>query len=288
LNLNFQSDIKMQGYFDELEKFSLIPSPSPVIIKYCGSAMLNQQHRYALYCQLVFLACQGGAFILVHGGGHQITEALKVAGLKAKFHQGLRITDDATMKISEQVLIHQVNPQIVKEINHCCSYYDRNDKSPIGLDSRDILQSKPLNPLLGRVGKVARVNVTKLTRALKTHSILVLPPVGSQNKQSYNINADWAAASVAIAIQAAKLIYITDEDGILDAKGKRIVTIGLTKLKELQNDRTISAGMIPKTQSIIAAIYKGVKSVQIVNGSTPYFLYRALSDEKIGILVLKD
>jgi len=278
----------MRGYFDELEKLSLTSLPSPIVIKYGGSAMLNKQHRYSLYCQLVFLACHGGAFILVHGGGNQITEALKVAGLKAKFHQGLRITDDATMKISEQVLIHQVNPQIVKELNHCCNYYDRNGKSPIGLDSRDILQSKPLNPLLGRVGKVTRVDVMELTRALKTHPILVLPPIGSQNKQSYNINADWAAASVAIAMRAAKLIYITDEDGILDIKGERIVTIGLTKLKELQNDGTISAGMIPKTQSIIEAVYKGVKNVQIVNGATPYFLYRALSDEKIGTLVLRD
>ncbi len=281
-------DIKMKEYFDKLEKLPLIALPSPVIIKYGGSAMLNEQHRYALYCQLVFLACQGVSFILVHGGGHQITKALRVAGLKAKFHQGLRITDDATMKISEQVLIHQVNPQIVEELNLCCSHYGKNDKTPLGLDSRAILQSEPLNPLLGRVGKVVKVDVTKLTRALKAHPILVLPPIGSQNKQSYNINADWAAASVAIAMKAAKLIYITDEDGILDAKGNRIVTIGPAKLEELQTDGTISSGMIPKTQSIMAAIYKGVKNAQIVNGAKPYFVYRSLKNEEIGTLVVRD
>lgn len=279
---------KEREYFDRVKQLFPPSSPTQVVVKYGGSAMLDEAQRSAFYCQLVFLAQQGISFVLVHGGGHQITAALKAAGLKARFHQGLRVTDDATMRISEEVLINQVSPQIVEEINACWNCYD-GQQGALGLDSREILQSEPLNASLGRVGKV--VEVTRLAKALQTNPILVLPPIGRdrQSKLSYNINADWAAASVAMAMKAPRLIYITDEDGILDAQGKRIAEISLADLGKLREDGTISAGMIPKTQSIIAAARNGIKKTQVISGAEPYFLCRALiGDEEIGTLVVGD
>ena len=252
--------------------------------------MLEDKHRCSFYCQLIFLAQQGISFALVHGGGRQVTAGLKAAGIEAQFQRGLRVTDDATMQITERILINEINPQIVQEINDCWAAYNSSDNDrlkAISLDARTVFQTEPLSASLGRVGKVKQVNTKSLRKSWEKNHIVVMAPIGwnTQTKLSYNINADWAAASVAIALKDSQLLYITDEDGVLDKKGNKIAQITSSELQLLQEDGTISTGMIPKTESILAAIINKVKNIRVVSGTNPHSLLRTLAgDEDIGTL----
>ena len=257
--------------------------------------MLNSQWRCAFYCQLVLLSNLGISFLLMHGGGRQITTALRAAGIKTRFHNGLRVTDDKTMGITEQVLLHEINPQIVQEINSCYAAYYENKRhksllkrQAMDLDSRELLQSTPLGTQLGRVGKITQVNSQLLEEHLVEPCLLVMSPIGRDRKTnlSYNINADWSAAAVAIAIKSSQLLYITDEEGLLNKCGERIPQVTPAELCQLQRDGIIGTGMIPKTQSMLQAAQDGVRNVAIVNGMEPYFLLKLVTGNGIYGTVL--
>ena len=276
-------------FIDE-EVFSSSLARKTLVVKYGGSTMQDMTRRHDFYCQLAPLVDQGISCVLIHGGGPQITAALTEAGIETQFVDGLRITDDATMDITEKVLLDEINPRIVREINDCCREYclvknSKRQYQALGIDGRELLSSAPLKNGLGRVGKVIKVNNELIKQQIKKHRILVLSPIGRDSKTglSYNINADWSAAAVAIALKAWQLLYITDELGLLDKQGKRILEITPPELTRLQNDGTISRGMIPKTQSMLVAAKKGIKNIAVISGQEPFFLLKNIGcKENLG------
>ena len=225
--------------------------------------------------------------ILVHGGGPEINSMLKRVGVESSFHNGLRITDDATMEIVQMVLAGKLNKNIAAEINMLGG-------KAIGLCGKDaeLIKVKKKPPLadgvdLGHVGDIVSIN-TKLLEALCADEYIpVISSVGvDKNGQSYNINADTAASAIATALKAEKLIFLTDIDGVrADPSDPSTLFPVLTvdHAKALIEDSTISGGMIPKVTACTAAIEQGVRRVHILNGTIPHpILLEIFTDRGIG------
>ena len=263
-----------------------------VVIKYGGNAMKNEDLTQKILEDVTLLKYVGINPILVHGGGPEINAMLGRVGVQSTFHNGLRITDDATMEIVQMVLAGKLNKNIASQIG-------RLGGKAIGLCGKDagLIMVKKKPPLadgvdLGHVGDIVSIN-TKLLEALcQDEYIPVISSVGTdENGESYNINADTAAAAVATALKAEKLIFLTDIDGVRADPGdptSLFPILTVERARALIAEGVITGGMIPKVTSCIEAIEQGVRRVHILNGTIPHpIILEIFTDRGIGTMFEK-
>jgi len=263
-----------------------------VVVKYGGNAMVDPALTTAVMQDLILMALVGMRPVVVHGGGPQISQAMKSSGLTPTFVQGMRVTDPAAMRIVERVLVGEINQEIVARI---C----RLGGSAIGLSGKDggMVEARKAAPTaapdgtpvdLGLVGEVAAVNPAPLQTLLGAGYIpVVAPTAGDQAGNTYNINADVVAGEIAAALQAEKLVLLTDIDGILDATGTLLPTLTRKEVDRLVADKTISKGMLPKVDACRTALCGGVRKTHIINGTRPHALIEELlTSEGVGTEIL--
>lgn len=260
-----------------------------VVIKYGGHAMINSQLKQAVMTDLVLMKFVGIHPVVVHGGGPEITGMLKRLGIESQFVSGLRVTDSPTMEVVEMVL-GKLNKEIVALIN-------KMGGRGVGLSGKDanlIFANKRLGngqQDLGFVGEVAQINPQLLETVLKEGYIPVVSPVGvDEAGESYNINADTVAGAIATALQADKLIILTDVEGILEDRNDKDSLLSVIKVEEIPSlvERgVIQGGMIPKVECCINAIKGGVATTHILDGRVPHsILLEVFTDKGIGTMVV--
>lgn len=262
-------------------------SGETVVVKYGGNAMINEDLKKAVIDDIVLLSLVGIRVVVVHGGGPEISDMLKRVGKEGKFVNGLRYTDEETMEIVQMVLCGKVNKELVSILN-------RAGGSAIGLCGMDggLFRATELDGgTYGLVGEIQEVETKPVTDALENGYIPVVSTVaqGLNDVKSYNINADTAAAKLASALGAKKLILLTDVCGILeDPKDEStlIADINVSEVPKLVRDGIISGGMIPKLACCVEAVRMGVLQANILDGRVPHsILMEMLSDRGIGTVV---
>ncbi len=261
-----------------------------VVIKYGGSAMQDEGLEKKIIEDIILLKYVGMKPIIVHGGGPEISAEMKKRNKVPQFVNGLRITDQETMEITEMVLSGKINTRLVAEINLIISGGPGNKVKGIGLSGEDaqllMVQKHPVKEL-GLVGEVEKVNPEILTLLLEKDYIPVIATIGvSYEGVRYNINADIVAAQISIAVKAEKLIYLTDVDGIFmnpSNSSTLISSLSIEEAQELTNKGIIQKGMIPKVESAIQALSGGVSKVHFLNGTRPHsILLEIFTDSGIG------
>ena len=260
-----------------------------IVVKYGGNAMISEELRKAVMSDIILLSLVGIRVVVVHGGGPEISDMLKKIGHESKFVDGLRYTDETTMDIVQSILCGKVNKNLVAQLN-------RLGGQAIGLCGMDgqLFQAECLDEKYGLVGKITGVNPEPVENALMTGYIPVVSTVaqGMDADTAYNINADTAAAKLAEALHAEKLILLTDVRGLLrDPKDEEtlIHVLHTYDVPELVAQGVISGGMIPKMQCCVDAINGGVERVHILDGRIPHsILIELLSDRGIGTMLKRE
>ena len=257
-----------------------------IVVKYGGNAMINEELKAAVMGDIVLLSLIGIKVVLVHGGGPEISEMLGKIGKKSEFVNGLRVTDAESMDIVQQVLTGKVNKNLVNLLNGIGG-------KAIGLCGIDghMIKAKQMDPALGFVGEVTEIDPQPILDVLEKGYIPVIATVGCDAEgNSYNINADTAAARIASALKAESLISMTDISGILrdkDDPETLIPVVHVSEAPQLIREGIISGGMIPKVNCCIEAIRRGVKRVFIIDGRIPHsILIEMMTDEGIGTMFL--
>ena len=267
----------------EVEKYIKKYSKEKIVIKCGGKVLLDQSLLDNLIEDVVILKKLGLTPILVHGGGLGIKKKLDEQNIKSKFIMGLRVTDEKTIHIVENVMT-EFNIEIVDTLEKkSCK------AKSITIKKNNIIYVQQENKDLGFVGKPTRVDAKLLKEIIKDDYIPVIIPMGLDEKGSaYNINADTAAGAIARSIKSRRLMLLTDIDGVLDSDDKLIPEISTIEAKELINKETIHGGMIPKIQTCINAINNGVRAVVILDGRKPHsILFELFSDRGAGTLIRK-
>ena len=260
-----------------------------IVVKYGGNAMISDELRGAVMSDIVLLALVGIRVAVVHGGGPEISEMLKKLNHPSRFVDGLRYTDEVTMDVVQSVLCGKVNKNLVAQLN-------RLGGRAIGLCGIDgqLFQAEQLDEKYGLVGRVVGVDPEPVVNAMANGYIPVVSTVaqGVDAERAYNINADTAAAKLAEALGAEKLILLTDVRGLLrDPKDENtlIHVVRTQEVPALVEKGVISGGMIPKMQCCVDAIHGGVERVHILDGRIPHsILIELLSDEGIGTMMKKE
>ena len=258
-----------------------------IVIKYGGAAMAHAELREAVFRDLALLACVGVQPVVVHGGGPEINQWLKRLEIPAEFRDGLRVTDADTMDVVEMVLVGRVNKQIVNGLNQLGA-------RAVGLSGSDgrLVEARPWGEgSHGLVGDVARVNPDLLEPLLKQGYLPVISSVAATpDGQSHNINADTVAGELAAAMEAEKLILLTDTPGILkdkDDPASLIRKLKLPEARQLIQDGIVAGGMTPKTECCIRALAQGVAAAHIIDGRVPHaLLLEVFTDAGIGTMVV--
>ncbi len=260
-----------------------------VVIKYGGNAMVSEELTQKILEDVTLLKYVGMNPILVHGGGPEINTMLKRVGVQSSFHNGLRITDADTMEVVQMVLAGKLNKNIASQIG-------KLGGKAVGLCGKDaqliLVKKKGLTSDgvdLGFVGDIVSVNTGLLESLCRDGYIPVISSVGTdENGASYNINADTAASAIASALKAEKLIFLTDIDGVRtnpEDPDSLIPVLTTSKAAERIADGTITGGMIPKVQSCVDAVKKGVHRVHILNGTIPHpIILEIFTDRGIGTM----
>jgi acetylglutamate kinase len=259
-----------------------------VVVKYGGNAMIDEALSKMFAQDIVLMRSVGIRPVVVHGGGPQIGDLLKRLGLKSEFRNGLRVTDADTLEVARMVLEGKVNSEIVSALN----IYGPHAIGVSG-GAAGLIRAKPHNPELGFVGDVMAVNPHIVEKLLAEDLIPVISTIGEdESGQAYNINADTVAAAIAESLQAEKLVYLTDVDGLLadvDDAESLIRRASVTQARNLIADGTITGGMIPKIEACIASVQNGVRSVHMLNGTVPHVLLIELfTDAGIGTMITSD
>ncbi|MBC00293.1 MAG: acetylglutamate kinase [Rhodobacteraceae bacterium] len=266
-----------------------------VVVKYGGHAMGDAELGHAFARDITLLRLAGVLPVVVHGGGPQIGSMLERLGIKSEFRNGLRVTDKATVEVVEMVLAGAINKEVVHLINS-------EGGKAIGLCGKDgnlvtaqKLQRRVRDPNsaieqvidLGFVGEPTEVNPTVLKLVMKEELIPVVAPVApGRDGETYNINADTFAGAIAGALDAKRLLFLTDVPGVLDGDGNLIKELSVAQARALIEDGTISGGMIPKVETCIEAIERGVEGVVILNGKVPHaVLLELFTDQGAGTLL---
>ena len=257
------------------------------VIKYGGSAMEDPELCRQVVADIEMLKLLGIRIVLVHGGGKAISAHVKALGLPVQFKDGLRVTDDATMEAVREVLVGKVNQDLVWALNE----YGHNAVGISGADGKT-LKAAPVDPALGRVGRVREVDPSLIETILEDGYIPVVATVGCAPDGFYNINADVAAGKVAEAMGADKLIYLTDVDGLygdVHDEDTLIQTLTRSETHELLESGTLDGGMLPKIRSIAEALDAGVSEVVILNGTFPHsLLLEIFTDAGCGTMFTQD
>ena len=258
-----------------------------VVVKYGGNAMISQELREAVIRDIILLHLVGIRVVVVHGGGPEISAMLKRLGKESKFVDGLRYTDAETMDVVQQVLCGKVNKDLVATLN-------RVGGRALGLCGMDagLLQARKLSDAYGLVGEIVQVNPAVVQDALADGYIPVVSTVaqGVDADTAYNINADTAAAKLAVALHAEKLLLLTDVRGLLQDPADEdslLPVVELSQVPGLIKDGVIQGGMIPKVDCCVEAVRSGVKSSIILDGRIPHsILIELLSDQGIGTMLV--
>lgn len=255
-----------------------------VVIKYGGNAMVNEELKHAVMRDIVLLSLVGVKVVLLHGGGPEITEMLGRVGKESRFVGGLRVTDRETADIVQMVLSGKINKGLVNLLQSIGG-------RAVGLCGMDggMIQARPLREELGYVGEIVRVDVRPILDVLERGYIPVVSTVGCDMEgNTYNINADTAAAEIAIALHAEKLVSMTDIVGLLYDKNDESTLIPEVEVSEIEGYKqagVIAGGMLPKIEGMADAIYKGVHEAVIIDGRVPHsILLEMFSDRGAGTM----
>ena len=286
----------MENHFTNADRAEVLTAALPyikkyngktVVIKYGGNAMINEQLKQQVMEDIVLLWLIGVKVVLVHGGGPEISETMKKLGKQAVFLDGLRVTDKETVDIVQMVLAGKINKTLVNLIQ-------MKGGHAVGISGIDggIIEAKMKNEALGYVGEITKVRTQPITDLLEKNYIPVVSTVASDRQgNTYNINGDTAAAFIAGALGAERLIMMTDIAGILMDKDDPSTLIGnitVSEARKLYENNVISGGMIPKVDCCIEALEHGVNNVVIMDGRIPHsILMELLTDEGAGTMVMK-
>jgi len=238
---------------------------SIVVIKLGGHAMGSDEAMETFARDVVLMQQVGVNPVIVHGGGPMINQMLEKLDIKSEFVNGKRVTDEATMEVVEMVLSGRVNKRIVQAIN------GQGGKA-VGLSGKDagLITCDPADPALGLVGNPTEINPSILHTLFRDDAIPVIAPLGAgRNGETYNINGDTAAGAIAATLKPDRLLLLTDIDGVRDATGEVVTELTADQIREMTRDGTIAGGMIPKTETALAAIEGGVRAVVILDGRAP-------------------
>ena len=256
-----------------------------VVIKYGGNAMIDEQLKQQVMEDIVLLWLIGIKVVLVHGGGPEISDLMQKLGKKPEFVDGLRVTDKETVDIVQMVLAGKVNKSLV-------ALLEKKGGNAMGISGMDgkLIQATMKDPKLGYVGSITKVNIQPVADLLEKGYIPVVSTLGYDKEGNiYNINGDTAAAYIAGALGAKRLIMMTDVAGILrdkDDPSSLISNISIPEAQQLYKENIIVGGMIPKVQCCIDAINAGVQKVIIMDGRVPHsILMELLTDEGAGTMV---
>lgn len=232
----------------------------PWVIKLGGAALSNPEATRNLAQAIVLLKEQGEDVVVVHGGGPMINKRLEEKNISWTFHEGQRVTTPEMMSVIESAL---------GEVNHMiCEVFTEFGIQNVGIpgNAKDMFFCRPMNPMLGQVGEVIKVDAAIVQDALAMNLVPVIAPIGVDSEGvSYNINADWGASSLASTMQAKVLIYATDQRGILDCNGLPYDSLTLSQLKILMEKGGVTGGMLAKSRSIEKALLKGVNKVCVTH-----------------------
>ena len=263
-------------------------SGKTVVIKYGGNAMINEELKQQVMEDIALLWLIGVKVVLIHGGGPEISETMKKLGKQSQFVGGLRVTDKETVDIVQMVLAGKVNKTLVNLLQ-------MKGGHAVGLSGIDggILEACMKDENLGYVGEITKIRTQPITDLLEKNYIPVISTIASDRQgNTFNINGDTAAACIAGALGAERLIMMTDIAGLLmdkDDPSTLIPAVTVSEAKKLFDTGVISGGMIPKVDCCIEAIEKGVKHVVIMDGRVPHsILMELLTDEGAGTMVLGD
>lgn len=261
-----------------------------IVIKYGGSAMEDEELKKSVVRDIALLKSIGFKPIIVHGGGKEISKWVNLSGEEAKFESGFRVTSEKTLQIAEMVL-NYINKGLV-------AYMSSFGVNSVGISGKDgnLLNARKKyieGKDIGFVGEVDSVNTALIENLLNNDFVPVVCPVGmDKNAQGYNINADDAALAIAMALNAEKLVFLSDIEGVYkDFNDKSsLINILTPKLaKELIKDNSINGGMLPKIQNCVKAVECGVSSVHIIDGRVKHcLLLEFFTDKGIGTAILKD
>ena len=286
----------MHNEFSNMERAEVLTAALPyikkysgkiVVVKYGGNAMINQQLKEQVMEDIALLWLIGVKVVLVHGGGPEINETMQKLGKQAQFVDGLRVTDKETVDIVQMVLAGKVNKTLVNLLQ-------MKGGHAVGLSGIDggIIEAKMKNEALGYVGQITKIRTKPIEDLLEKNYIPVISTVASdRHGNTYNINGDTAAAHIAGALGAERLIMMTDIAGILmdkDDPSTLIPQITVSEAEKLYENKVISGGMIPKVDCCIEALNHGVNNVIIMDGRIPHsILMELLTDEGAGTMVTK-
>ncbi len=287
----------MENIFSNAERAEVLTQALPyikkhtgkiVVIKYGGNAMINETLKQQVMEDIVLLWLIGVKVVLVHGGGPEINDLMVRLGKKAEFVDGLRVTDKETVDIVQMVLAGKVNKTLVNLL-------EMKGGKAMGISGMDgrLIEAKVKDERLGYVGSINKVHINPVIDLLEKGYIPVVSTIGCDKKgNAYNINGDTAAAFIAGALGAQRLIMMTDIDGILQDKDDPstiIPTLTVSEIEQLKTDGIITGGMIPKVDCCIKALHEGVKNVVIMDGRVPHsILMELLTDEGAGTMVMND
>lgn len=263
-----------------------------IVVKYGGHAMVDEQLKADFARDITLMKFTGLNPVVVHGGGPQINKVLDQMGMQHQFIKGMRLTDEATMDVVEMVLGGKVNKDIVAQIN-------KQGGKAVGLSGKDgeLIRAKKLHIVYqedenkppeiidpGLVGQVTQINPDIINTLSRQGFIPIIAPVGTGDSgETYNINADLVASSMAVSLSAKRLIFLTDVEGVLNLSGELISSIDMEKVDKMLKDKEISGGMIPKIECALEAIKNGVEKVHIINGNKRHALLLELfTDRGIG------
>jgi acetylglutamate kinase len=256
-----------------------------VVVKYGGNVLAGADEASALKVfaeDIVLMRQVGMKPIVVHGGGPQIGDLLKRLNIQSEFRNGLRVTDEATLDVARMVLVGRVNRDIVSAIN-------THGALAVGVSGEDarLIEVKPLDPDLGFVGEITKINTSVIDRLVAEDLIPVIATIGCDSGgQAYNINADTAAGAIAGAVQAEKLVYLTNIEGLRrDVKDPQslISTISVADLDRMLTDGSLEGGMIPKIESCVHAVKSGVNKAHILDGRSAHaLLLEIFTNQGIG------
>lgn len=283
-------EIQTRGYSPELRTKALVEAlpyiqqfrGATVVVKFGGNAMVDPDLSRTFASDIVLLRSVGLRPVVVHGGGPQIGDLLSRLGKESEFKDGLRVTDAETLDVARMVLVGKVGRDIVGQINIHGAY-------AVGMSGEDggLIQAQVRDPELGFVGDIVSVNPGILERLLAEDLIPVISSIGAdETGQAYNINADTVASAIAGALEAEKVIYLTDVPGLLADVNDAATIISRATVAEidaLRADGTIAGGMVPKTEACVEAVRAGAKSAHMLDGRRPHVLLLELfTDAGIG------
>lgn len=267
-----------------------------MVIKYGGNAMVDEELKRGFARDIVLMKLVGMNPVVVHGGGPQIGKVLKQIGKESEFINGMRVTDSETMDVVEMVLGGLVNKEIVSLIN-------RHGGKAVGLTGKDgeLIRARKLKVTknspelnepeiidIGHVGEVASIDTAVVQMLVKDNFIPVIAPIGvGEDGQSYNINADLVAGKLAIALNAEKLILLTNTAGVLDQNQQLLTGLKAETVDRLIESGVIHGGMLPKVQCALDAVRSGVRNAQIIDGRVEHaVLLEVLTNEGVGTLIM--